>query len=153
MNDLREDAMVVLYDRDCGFCKVTLALLLRWDRAHRLGAVPIQSTLGERLLGDMPSGDRLRSWHLIDGAGALHSGGAAIPVVLAALPRGGPLARVASRFPGPTSRTYEWVAAHRTLLGRLLGTRSRAWAARVIASADGPASDRLGYGTERSSIT
>lgn len=139
MSDFRENAMVVLYDGDCGFCKVMLAVLLRWDRAHHLSAVPIQSTLGEQLLQDMPARDRLESWHLIDNVRALHSGGAAIPVVFATLPRGGLLARVASRFPRTTSRTYEWVAGHRALLGRLLGTRSRAWAARVIAETSNPA--------------
>lgn len=133
MNDLRERALVVLYDGDCGFCKVMLAVLLRWDRAHHLAAVPIQCTQGEQLLLGMPSGDRLKSWHLIDSARVVHSGGAAIPVIFAALPRGAMLARVVLRFPRTTSRTYEWVAGHRVLLGRLLGTRSRAWAARVIA--------------------
>jgi predicted DCC family thiol-disulfide oxidoreductase YuxK len=133
MNGLREDALVVLYDGECGFCKVMLAVLLSWDRAHHLGAVPIQSRPGDQLLQDMPPQDRLKSWHLIDGAGAVHSGGAAIPVVLAVLPRGAPLACVASRFPRATSCSYEWVAGHRVLLGRLLRARSRAWAARVIA--------------------
>lgn len=133
MSDLCENAVVVLYDGDCGFCKVMLAVLLTWDRAHRLGAVPIQCTLGEQLLLDMPSRDRLESWHLIDGARVVHSGGTAIPLIFAVLPRGALLARVASQFPRTTSRTYEWVAGHRVLLGRLLRTRSRAWAARVIA--------------------
>ncbi len=130
--------MVVLYDGDCGFCKVMLAVLLRWDRAHHLDAVPIQSTLAEQLLQDMSSQDRLKSWHLLDDVGTLHSGGAAIPMVFATLPRGELLARVASRFPRITSRTYEWVAGHRVLLGRLLGTRPRTWAARVIAETSAP---------------
>jgi predicted DCC family thiol-disulfide oxidoreductase YuxK len=133
MDDLSEDAVVVLYDGDCGFCKVMLAVLLRWDRAHRLDPVPIQSALAERLLPDMSSRDRLKSWHLIDGARVVHSGGTAIPVILAGLPRSALLASLASRFPRTTSRTYEWVAAHRVLLGRLLRARSRTWAARVIA--------------------
>jgi predicted DCC family thiol-disulfide oxidoreductase YuxK len=133
--------VIVLYDCDCGFCKVILAVLLRWDRAHRLAAVSIQSALGERLLGDMPSQDRLKSWHLIDDTQGVRSGGAAIPVVFAILPRGAPLARVASRFPRTTSRTYEWVASHRAFLGRLLRTRSRAWAARVIAERGGSDQD------------
>ncbi len=125
--------MIVLYDGDCGFCKVMLAVLLRWDRAHHLDAVPIQSRQGEQLLADMSSRDRLQSWHLVDGAGAVHSGGAAIPLVLATLPRGALLARIAYQFPRLTSRVYGWVAGHRVLLGRLLRTRSRTWAARVIA--------------------
>jgi predicted DCC family thiol-disulfide oxidoreductase YuxK len=133
MNDLRERALVVLYDGDCGFCKVMLAVLLRWDRAHHLAAAPIQCAQGERLLLGMSSRDRLKSWHLIDGARVVHSGGAAIPVIFATLPRGAMLARVVSQLPRTTSRTYEWVADHRVLLGRLVGTRPRAWATRVIA--------------------
>jgi predicted DCC family thiol-disulfide oxidoreductase YuxK len=142
MSDLRARALVVLYDGDCGFCKVMVAVLLSWDRAHQLRAVPIQSPPGERLLSGMAARDRLNSWHLIDATGALHSGGAAIPVICAALPRGAPLARVASRFPRTTSRTYEWVACHRVLLGRLPRTRSRTWAARVITERE--RSDRSG---------
>ena len=133
MSDPHEGALIVLYDGECGFCAVMLAVLLRWDRAHRLDAAPIQSTMGERLLGEMPPGDRLTSWHVIDGAGAVRSGGSGVPVVLAALPGGAGLAWVASRVPGMTSRAYEWVADHRGALGRLLPARSRAWAARVIA--------------------
>jgi predicted DCC family thiol-disulfide oxidoreductase YuxK len=133
MNDLREHAAVVLYDGDCGFCKVMVAVLLKWDRAHQLLAVPIQSAAGEQLLRDMPARDRLESWHLIDDAPAVHSGGNAIPAIFALLPRGTRLARITSRFPRTTSRTYAWIADHRVLLGRMLRTRPRAWATRVIA--------------------
>jgi predicted DCC family thiol-disulfide oxidoreductase YuxK len=132
MRDFRVGTLIVLYDGDCGFCKVTLAMLLTWDRAKRMVPVPIQSTRGERLLRDMARQDRLKSWHLIDGAGVVRSGGAGVPVIFAALPWGALIARVASRFPRTTSRAYEWVAAHRVLLGRLLTARPRAWAARVI---------------------
>lgn len=133
MGDLHRNALVVLYDGECGFCQVMLAVLLRWDRAHHLSAVPIQSRRGEQLLGDMSPQDRMKSWHLIAGDGAVHSGGAAIPVALAALPRGVLLARITSRFPRATSCSYEWVARRRVLLGRLLRARARAWAVRVIA--------------------
>lgn len=44
MRDLREDTLIVLYDDDCGFCEVMLAMLLTWDRASRVRPVPIQST-------------------------------------------------------------------------------------------------------------
>jgi predicted DCC family thiol-disulfide oxidoreductase YuxK len=125
--------LIVLYDGDCGFCAVMLAALLRWDRAGRLAPVAIQSARGEELLGDLPRGDRLASWHLVDADGALHSGGAAVPVIFEALPWGTPIARPASRFPRATSRAYDWVAGHRAPLGRLLGARPRAWAVRVIA--------------------
>jgi predicted DCC family thiol-disulfide oxidoreductase YuxK len=125
--------LIVLYDGDCGFCAVMLAVLLRWDRAGRLAPVAIQSARGEELLGDLPRGDRLESWHLIDADGALHSAGAAVPVVFNALPWGRPIARLASRFPRAASRAYDWLAGHRALLGGLIRSRPRAWAARVIA--------------------
>jgi predicted DCC family thiol-disulfide oxidoreductase YuxK len=131
MNDIGGNPMVVLYDDGCGFCKGMLAVLLRWDRAHHLRAVPIQCTQGEQLLGDMPPGDRLKSWHLLDGE-TVHSGGAAIPVILLALPHGAPLARATARFPSTTSRAYEWIADHRAIFGRSLPQRASAWAARVI---------------------
>lgn len=133
MRNLREDILIVLYDDDCGFCEVMLAMLLRWDRANRVRPVPIQSTRGEALLIDMKREDRLKSWHLLDAGGMLHSGVAGIPVILDALPGGTPIAGVVSRLPTATSRTYDWVADHRVLLGRGLGARPRAWVKRVIA--------------------
>jgi predicted DCC family thiol-disulfide oxidoreductase YuxK len=126
--------LTVLYDGECGFCKVILATLLSWDRAKRLAPAPIQSTRGERLLFAISPRDRLASWHLVDAAGDVRSGGAGIPLVLAVLPRAARLARVVSQFPKATSRAYDWVADHRALLGRALGARPRAWAARVIAA-------------------
>jgi predicted DCC family thiol-disulfide oxidoreductase YuxK len=133
MSAPREDIVIVLYDDDCGFCEVMLAVLLTWDRADRVRPVPIQSTRGEALLIDMKREDRLRSWHLLDAGGMLHSGGAGIPVIFAALPGGTPIANVVSRLPTTTARAYDWVASHRALLGRALRVRPRAWAARVIA--------------------
>jgi predicted DCC family thiol-disulfide oxidoreductase YuxK len=141
IRDLREDILIVLYDDDCGFCEVMLAVLLAWDRANRVRPVPIQSTRGDNLLIDVERDDRLKSWHLLDAGGMLHSGGAGIPVIFAALPRGTLIASVLSRFPTATSRTYDWVASHRVLLGRGFGARSRAWAARVIAERE--RSDRV----------
>ena len=133
MRNLHEGTLIVLYDADCGFCAVVVAILLTWDQAKRLDPVRIQSTRGEELLMDVPHQDRLESWHLVDDTGVVRSGGAAVPMVLAALPGGAPIAHVVSRFPRTTSRAYDWVATHRVLLGRLLKARPRAWAARVIA--------------------
>jgi predicted DCC family thiol-disulfide oxidoreductase YuxK len=127
------DNLIVLYDRDCGFCSVMVAILLTWDRANGVGAVSIQSARGEELLFDLAQQDRLKSWHLIDAEGMLYSAGAGIPVILDALPWGALIARAASQFPNATSRAYEWVANQRALLGRPLKARPRAWAARVIA--------------------
>jgi len=141
MPDIPESALIVLYDSDCGFCKVMLAVLLRWDRARRLTPLPIQSSGGEELLSAMTPSERLASWHLIDGGG-VHSAGAGLPVVFAALPGGAAIARVASQLPKATSRLYESVAAHRALLARPLSARVRAWASRVIDERTRSAFDR-----------
>jgi predicted DCC family thiol-disulfide oxidoreductase YuxK len=138
MLDPRVSDPIVLYDADCGFCKVVLAVLLRWDRGKRLTPASIQDDSGQRLLSDMERGERLRSWHVIDRTGAVRSGGAGIPAVFALLPGGAPIAAAAARFPRATSRAYDWVAAHRALLARALGPRSRGWAARVIAERSSP---------------
>jgi predicted DCC family thiol-disulfide oxidoreductase YuxK len=138
--------VVVLYDGDCGFCKVTLAALLQWDRARLLDPAPIESDRGARLLAHMSVGQRLASWHLVDRTGAVRSGGAAAPVLFDSLPGGAPLARVAARFPRTTSHAYDWVASHRSQLGRLFPARTRAWAARVVAGREPNEGDR---GSER----
>src|SRR6266576_5838188 len=59
MPDLPESALIVLYDSDCGFCEVVLALLLKWDRARHLTPLPIQSSGGEELLSAMTTSERL----------------------------------------------------------------------------------------------
>ena len=128
-----DDTLAVLYDGDCGFCKVTLATLLTWDRAARLAPVAIQSARGAELLAGLPPADQLASWHLVDSKGVVRSAGAALPAVFAALPGGALIAGATARFPGVTSSAYGWVAGHRQMLGRPLGARPRAWSERVIA--------------------
>ena len=140
------DNLIVLYDRECGFCSVMVAILLTWDRANNVRPVSIQSSRGEGILIDVAQQDRLKSWHLIDAEGVLYSGGAAIPVILDALPWGVLIARVASRLPNATSRAYEWVANQRVLLGRPLKARSHAWAARVIADRERLTDGKTGSG-------
>ena len=86
--------MPVLYDRDCGFCRFSIGLLLAWDRRRRLRPVAIQSDEGQRLLADLPPDERLASAHAIDADGRLRSGGAAAaPIAAAACRAGRPLAR------------------------------------------------------------
>jgi predicted DCC family thiol-disulfide oxidoreductase YuxK len=132
------EPVVVLYDADCGFCRVALALLLRWDTRRRLEPAAIQSARGELLLGEIEPAMRMRSWHAVDPAGAISSGGAGVPLVFGALPSAMPIAWLAARFPSTTARVYDWIAAHRALLGRALNARTRAWGARVIAQREHP---------------
>jgi len=121
----------VLYDPDCGFCRVTLALLLRWDTRGRLRPVALGTDEADALLQGMPEDEQMASWHLVE-AGRVHSAGAAFPPAFARLPGGRPLARASERFPQAADRLYRWVAAHRSLFGRPLPASARRWADRVI---------------------
>ena len=123
--------VAILYDPDCGFCRVSLAAILRWDTHGRLRPVALGSEEADELLRGMPEGQRMASWHVVE-PGAVHSAGAAFPPVFALLPGGRPLARLTERFPRASARAYGWVADHRSLLGRALPAASRRWADSVI---------------------
>jgi predicted DCC family thiol-disulfide oxidoreductase YuxK len=141
----------ILYDPDCGFCRVALAVLLRWDRHGRLRPVPLGTEEAARLLAGMPETEQMASWHLVDArwwesvaenatnpnhlempAGSVHSAGAAFPELFRLLPGGAGLAALTARFPRASERGYRWVADHRSLLGRVLPVAARRWADRVI---------------------
>lgn len=115
---------VVLYDADCGFCKLCVRGLLKLDRDKRLLPVAIQSEEGQRLLTEVPAEMRLRAAHLITPGGTVLSGGAAAPVLARLLPGGAIPARAFTRWPERTEATYRWVARNRSRLGRA-GLRSR----------------------------
>jgi predicted DCC family thiol-disulfide oxidoreductase YuxK len=121
--------VTVLYDRDCGLCRWSVAKLLAWDRRRRLRAVAIQDPEGQALLADLPPEERLASAHAIDGGGRRHTGGAAAPPILRELPGGRPLAALLAAFPDATERVYRWVADHRTAVGKLIPERSKRRAA------------------------
>lgn len=120
-SDARATA-AVLYDRDCGFCRWSLDKILGWDRGRRLRPVEIQSEEGQALLerAGVPAAARLESWHLALPSGTVRSAGAGAAPLAELLPGGRPLAALFRRFPGPTERTYRWVAANRNRLARLL---------------------------------
>lgn len=127
--------VLVLYDDDCGFCRWSLAALLRRDRG-RLVIAPIHAPAAQALLeeaGVAPE-DRLRAAHAmpLDGpVSALRSGGDAVPLVLGTVGLG---------LPGRLSPAllrrlvYGAIAGNRTLLGRGVGAERRANADRVIAA-------------------
>ncbi|HEX3362754.1 MAG TPA: hypothetical protein VHS74_17300 [Solirubrobacterales bacterium] len=155
----------VIYDADCGFCKVCLAVLLTWDRrrvgragsAHgrprppqlpvrwarsavigALRPLPLGTAEADRLLADLAVEQRNASWHLVDDAGRRNSAGAALAPALSLLPGGRIPASLVARMPHITERAYRWVADHRGLLGRFVPERARRWADRVIAAHGGP---------------
>lgn len=114
----------VLYDDDCGFCKLSIRGLLKLDRDERLRPVSIQSEEGQRLLTEVPEGARLQSAHLITPGGKVLSGGAAASTLARLLPGGTIPARAFDRWPSQTETFYRWVARNRSRFGRA-GLRSR----------------------------
>jgi predicted DCC family thiol-disulfide oxidoreductase YuxK len=114
----------LLYDGDCGFCRLSAKLAMRQDDEQRLRAVAIQSEEGQRLLTEVPSERRLDSFHLVTPGGTVLSGPeAAAP--LARLLRGGHVpSRAMRRFPDQTASAYGFISRHRGKLGKV-GLRSR----------------------------
>jgi predicted DCC family thiol-disulfide oxidoreductase YuxK len=110
-----------VYDPDCGFCRVCVAMVLKWDRERRLRPVP---------------GEDLDSWQLIPPNGAVVSAGAAFSPLLRLLRGGAPLARVTDRFPKAADRGYRWVADRRGTAGRLIPAAAKRWADRVISESE-----------------
>ncbi|HET6830279.1 MAG TPA: DCC1-like thiol-disulfide oxidoreductase family protein [Solirubrobacterales bacterium] len=122
MESRRDHAL--LFDGDCGFCRLATKAALRLDEDERLRAVAIQSEEGQRLLTEVPAERRLDAFHLVTPGGIVLTGpDAAAP--LSRLLRGGRVpARAMRRFPAETARAYGFVSRHRGLLGRL-GIRAR----------------------------
>jgi predicted DCC family thiol-disulfide oxidoreductase YuxK len=130
--------MVVLWDRDCGFCAFTLSLVLRADRRRVLRPAFIQGPEGDRLLADLPVAERLNSWHLVDDQGRRTSGGRALPELLRALPALRPLAPLTAARPALTERAYRWVATHRSLLSKPIPAAAKEHARRYVEARSGP---------------
>jgi predicted DCC family thiol-disulfide oxidoreductase YuxK len=126
------ERLPILYDPDCGFCRLCVALVLVWDRRRRLRPVPLGRDEANRLLEGMPREERMASWHLVTPSGEIHSAGAAFPPLLHMLPGGRPLAALTARFPGATEAGYAWGAGHRSTFGRLIPGGVRRWAADSI---------------------
>lgn len=112
---------VLLYDRDCGFCRWSVEKVLAWDRDGRLRAVAVQDPEADVLLARVDPASRLTSWHLATPDGRVHSAGAAAAPLLRLLPGGAPLAHLLARFPNATERAYRWVARNRDTVGRAVG--------------------------------
>lgn len=138
----RPPAVTVLFDRDCGFCRWSVAKLLAWDRAGRLRPLAIQSEEGQRLLADLTPEQRLATAHAVDAEGRRASDGDALAPIAAVLPGGAPLAALGRRAPGVVRLGYHAVAGRRSLFGKLVSERAKARADARIAKRTraGPAS-------------
>lgn len=123
----------VLYDADCGFCRWSVAQLLKLDRGDSLHPVAIQSARGQALLAPVPEDIRLESAHAVTAAGEVFSGGDAAPLIAARL-RGRSVALpLASASPWLTRRVYDLVAANRAGISRFVPAGSRAKADALLA--------------------
>ncbi len=114
----------LLYDADCGFCRWSLAKILRWDTRGAVRPLPLRDPQAEELLSGMDEEHRMASWHLVTPDGRVYSGGDAVPQLAGLLPAGAPVAGLARTFPSTTRRLYRWVANHREELGDRLGTQA-----------------------------
>jgi len=136
----------ILYDPDCGFCRVCVAVVLKWDRERRLRPVALRSTEADDMLEGMPEAEQMASWHLVEprwqrnvaenATNLCHRGvwsaGAAFSPLCRLLPGGAALARLTDRFPQAAERGYRWVADHRSAFGKPIPASARRWADRVI---------------------
>jgi predicted DCC family thiol-disulfide oxidoreductase YuxK len=128
------DRPVALYDSDCGFCRVSLALILAWDRRRRLRPLALQEPEAAWLLPGMDEEERMSSWHLALPDGRVRSAGAAFEPMLRELPGGAPLAALAGRFPDAVERGYRWVTDRRSTFGHALPEALKRRADEMIAS-------------------
>jgi predicted DCC family thiol-disulfide oxidoreductase YuxK len=115
----------VLYDRDCGFCRWSLAQLLALDRRGRLRPVALGTPEADTLLAELTPEQRASSWHLVSADGRRWSAGAAAPPLLRLLPGGRAPAAPLALAPRGTERVYRWVADHRSTLSRLIPASSK----------------------------
>jgi predicted DCC family thiol-disulfide oxidoreductase YuxK len=124
----------LIYDSDCGFCRWCLGKVLAWDRRRAVRPVALGTDEANRLLGEMPAGERRSSWHLADPSGAIRSAGAGFEPLLRLLPAGAPLAALAARFPRATERGYRLVSGNRSFFGRFVTDGAKRRADRRIAT-------------------
>ena len=124
----------VLYDTDCGFCRWSVAALLRLDSRGLLEPVAIQSARGETLLAGIPEHLRLASAHCCTPDLKVLSGGDAAAPIAERFAWGKPIVWLAASAPGLMRFGYEAVSSRRSTFGRWISAERLAAADRVIAS-------------------
>jgi predicted DCC family thiol-disulfide oxidoreductase YuxK len=118
----RDNLTVVVYDRDCGFCRWSLARVLDLDRRRALRPVALQDPEADDLLWPMARERRFASAHIVTPDGSVYSGGHAVEPLVRLLPAGAPLAPAARLLSGPLDGAYRVIVHFRGLLGRLVPT-------------------------------
>lgn len=118
------DRLTVLYDADCGLCRLTVRALSRLDWWRRLAFLPLQG-FEPSAPGDPRRGELRRALHVRDVGGRWRHGGEAMLQIARAVPVLAPLS-VLGRLPGmsrPIERGYRLVAENRRVISRLLRIR------------------------------
>jgi predicted DCC family thiol-disulfide oxidoreductase YuxK len=130
--------VILVYDGACRLCRVCAALVLRADRRRRVEAITLEQGAARGLSSGIDPERWRASWHVIDDAGALRSGGAAVGPLLRVLGLG-PAAVLVERAPRATDRAYRGLADRRGRLSRWLPAGAARWADRTIAARARPA--------------
>ena len=116
----------LVYDADCGVCKFILARVLELDRAGRYRPLALQDPRAAELLPGLSEEERMRSFHIVDPDGTVHSAGDGLAELVPLLDR-------APR--GVSERAYWLVAGNRTRLGKLIPAAAKRQAQRRIDAA------------------
>jgi predicted DCC family thiol-disulfide oxidoreductase YuxK len=115
----------ILYDADCGVCKVILARVLELDRAGRYRPLALQDPRAAELLPGLGEEERMGSFHIVDADGTVHSAGDGLAELVPLL----------DRAPGLARRLYWLVAGNRGALGKLMPAAAKRQAQRRIDAA------------------
>lgn len=113
------DRPTLVYDGECGLCRQCVELVRRWDREHRLAALPFQDQARVVEFG-VPLPALAGAMHLLLPDGAVFVGADAAPQLLRLLPGKRWLASLFA-IPGArpaARRVYAWIAVRRRCLVR-----------------------------------
>lgn len=127
----RTSRLTVLYDGDCGFCKLTVDVLARLDLERRLELVPLQHAEHHpqrpelaRLSRELPLS---RTIHVRRADGRIDAGGGAVLEILDALPLGWLFRpwRLVPGLPWLLDQGYQLVADNRGAISKLVNRLGR----------------------------
>jgi predicted DCC family thiol-disulfide oxidoreductase YuxK len=82
---MRPDRPTLVYDGECGFCRQSVDVVRRWDREHRLAAIPFQDQADVAGFG-IPLPALAAAMHLVLPDGRVFAGADAAPEILRLLP-------------------------------------------------------------------
>lgn len=129
----------LIYDHECGMCRVAAALVLCADRRRSVTPVALQDARITELLAHVPRGRWAQSWHLAAPDGRVYSGGAAIPELCRLLPGFGVPGLLCGAAPDVTERIYAGLAGNRRRIGARIPGRLVGWATGILDERSGRA--------------